>query len=135
MPRDEIEQDPHPPPVRFRKERVHLFVRPVARGDSVVIAHVVTRVLKRRGEAWIDPDRVDAERLKIIQLTENARQIPDSIAVRIMKALRIELIEDRGIQPARRHGMREIGKIIIARAESRAMAIALFGFPTYLRFN
>ena len=71
--------------VRHRAEVLH---DGAVVGD--VIAIVVVGGLVDRGE----PDDVDAELLEIRDAARDTRQVADAIAVRILEAARIDLIDD-----------------------------------------
>jgi len=74
---------------------------------SAVIADVVAPVLQRRRIDRIQPDRIDAERVRpaiqIIKMRRDSIEVADSIAIRIRPRPRIDLIEDRPLPPLHIH--------------------------------
>ena len=90
---DKVQKDADALFVRLFEEMVEIFVGAVAGGHFLVITDIVTCVFKRRIIAGIDPERIAAQTLDIIELFGDARDISDSVPVRIIKGLGIDLIE------------------------------------------
>ena len=90
---DKIQKDTDALFVRLVKEVVEILVGTVAGRHFLVIADIVTRVFKRRIITGIDPERIAAQALDIIELFGDARDISDAVPVRIIKGLGIDLIE------------------------------------------
>src|SRR3954470_20779591 len=68
--------------------------------DADVVGNVVPEIGHRRGKDRRQPDRVDAERFPIRKAPEDAGEIADAIAVRVLKRARIDLIEDAVAPPS-----------------------------------
>ena len=85
--------------MRLTAKPPKIVVRPVPRSDLVKIGDVVTGVAKGRLEHRIEPNRITADRSDIIELGGDTGQIPDSVAVRVVIALGINLIKDRCLKP------------------------------------
>jgi len=98
---DEIEADPDPAAPRLLEEAHQIGVRPVARSHPVVVRHVVSGILKRRDEAGVQPYRIHAELAQVVELPDDAGDVADAVAVGVVEALRIDLIEDGVFQPLR----------------------------------
>ncbi len=94
---DEVDQDPDPTPMRLGDQPVEVGQGAVRRIDGTVVGHVVAVVDLRRRVERREPDRVDAERIgrSVIEVVEpggDARQVADSIVVRIAEAARVDLV-------------------------------------------
>ena len=90
---DKVQKDADALFVCLFEEMVEIFVGAVAGGHFLVIADIVTCVFKRRIITGIDPERIAAQALDIIELFGDARDISDAVPVRIIKGLGIDLIE------------------------------------------
>ena len=64
-----------------------------------VVGDVVAEILHRRGEEGRQPDGVDAEGGDIVQPRGDAREVADSVAVRVGEAARIDLVDHRAPPP------------------------------------
>src|SRR5579872_1711007 len=88
--------------------------------NAAIIANVVAPILERR---WIDraqPDRIDAERgrspvVEIIEMRGDTVEVADSVAIRIRKTTRIDLVEDGLLPPNARHLDRSMSRDYAAR--------------------
>lgn len=67
--------------------------------DGVVIRHIVTEIMHRRCVDGREPNRIDAEAFKIVNLFENALEVADAVAVGVFEATRINLIDNRFFVP------------------------------------
>ena len=63
------------------------------------ICYVIAAVAERGDIPGIDPECVDTETAQIIELRDHTRDIADPVSVRIAKAGRIDLIENRLCKP------------------------------------
>src|SRR5258708_6559194 len=68
--------------------------------DIAIVGDVVAEIRHGRDVERRNPDTVDAERRDVIQLLHDSGQIADAIAVVILKAPGIDLIND-GVSPPR----------------------------------
>ncbi len=71
----------------------------VLRIDVLVVGDVVAEVDLRRGIDGREPDGVDAELLQIVEALGDAVQVADAVAVGILKAARIDLVDDGVLPP------------------------------------
>ena len=85
--------------MRFGKQALQIFVRAVSLGDAVIIAHIIARINKRRIKTRIQPNRIAANVLDIIQFRDNALYIADTVRIRVAKTLRINLVKNRFFEP------------------------------------
>ena len=99
--RDQIETDPDVAAPRLLEQAHQVGVRPVAGSHLVVVRYVVAGILEGRDEAGVDPYGIHAELAQIVELPNDAGDVTDAIAVRIVEALRVDLIEDGVFQPFR----------------------------------
>ena len=109
---DKVQKDTDALFVRLFEEVVEVLVGTVAGRHFLVIADIVTRVFKRRIVAGIDPERVAAQALDIIELFCDARDISDAVPVCIIEGLGIDLIEYCVFQPFRSHFIPPNNRII-----------------------
>ena len=73
------------------------------RVDIAGIRHVVAVVGHGRDHDRIEPDRVDAQRLEVIQLCGHAVEVTDAVTVAVPEGTWIDLIEQRVRPPGCRH--------------------------------
>src|SRR3712207_5705097 len=66
-----------------------------------VIGDVVAVVLQRRRVEGEQPDRRDAEVLKVVELPGEAAKVADAVAVAVVEGAHVELVDDRILVPAR----------------------------------
>ena len=85
--------------MRGPEQRGGVLVRAVARGDLFVVAHIIARILERRIKAGVDPQGIAAQVPDIVELSNNALQITDAVAVGIIEALGVDFIEHCVFQP------------------------------------
>ncbi len=67
--------------------------------DIAVIGDVVAHIRLRRGEEGREPDRIDAERSDVGQPLDDALDVADAVAARILKGARIDLVDHRTTPP------------------------------------
>ena len=101
MARDQVQKHMHAALVGFVEQLVQVLVRPVAGGYLLVVADVVARVLEGRVVAGIDPERVRAQGLYIVQLADDSLKVADPIPVAVLEGLGIDLIKYGVFEPCR----------------------------------
>jgi hypothetical protein len=69
------------------------------RVDVARIGHVVAVVGHRRDHHRIEPDRVDAQRLEVLQLGGDPVEIADAVTVAVTERPGVHLIEKRARPP------------------------------------
>ena len=77
VPGDEVEQDPDAARPGLGDQLDHVVVGAVPRRDPQVVGHVVAGVDERRGEAGVEPQRVDPERGDVVEAVDDAAQVTD----------------------------------------------------------
>jgi len=102
----EIENELEAAPVRLFGQAVHVRERAEEGIDIGVVGDVIAEIGHRRGIDRRDPDRIDTEPDEMIEPRQDAGQIADAVAIRVLKGARIDLIEDPALPPDRRaHGV------------------------------
>ena len=93
--------DNHANPAAMRRRDQPIERRQIAelRMDAAVVADVVAPVVERRRVDRVQPDRVDADRLEIVEMRGDAVEVADAVAVRIGERARIDLVEDGASPP------------------------------------
>src|SRR5207248_2757888 len=69
------------------------------RVDVAVVGDVVAEVSHRGAEEGRDPDGVDAQPRQVVEMTPDALEVADSVAVRVGEGPGIDLIDDRRLPP------------------------------------
>ncbi len=97
---------PHLVDDHFQAERVRLLDHGVelVKGakdwiDAKMITDVVTKVAHRRCEKWRQPEAVDAETRHVIETPEDAREVADAVAIAVLEAARIDLVQGGAAPP------------------------------------
>ena len=80
-------------------EAIKIGHRAVLRIDRGVVGDVVAEVDLWRRVDGRQPDRIDAERLQVVEARCDAVEIADSVAVGILETARIDLVDDRVLPP------------------------------------
>jgi len=83
------------------EEAHQVGIGPVAGSHLVVVRYVVAGILERRDEARVQPYGIHTELAQVVELLNDAGDIADAIAVGVVEALGVDLIEDCVFQPFR----------------------------------
>ena len=106
--RHEVHEQAESAVVAGADERVEVGERPERGGDIGVVGDVVAEVGERARVDRAEPDRVDAQgRIgpgHMVEVAEDAGEVPDAVAVRVGEGARIDLIEDGALPPSVAHG-------------------------------
>lgn len=94
-----VEADFDPASVCFATEPVEVPVSTIARRDPVIVIHIITGISERRHKTRIDPHRVDAQPLQVIQFLYYPGDVANAVAVGITEALRVNLVKDSLFEP------------------------------------
>ena len=95
----QVQADFNLTPVGFPAESIEVPVGSIAWRDPVIVRYIIAGILERRHKTRINPYRVDAQPLQVIQFLNYPRDIADAVSVSIGKALRINLVKDGLIKP------------------------------------
>ena len=87
--------------VRLLDEDAEVLDRSVVGVDLVEVGDVVAAVSERRRIERQQPDAVDAEPLQVVELLRSPRKSPDAVVVRVEERARVDLVEDRRLEPER----------------------------------
>src|SRR3982750_4442141 len=98
---DQLGDDPQSALMRGVEKRLKIFERSVVRVDIEIIGDVVAVVAQWRWIKGQEPDGVNAELLKIIELLDQPAKIADAVAVAVMECFDVQLINDRVFVPKR----------------------------------
>ena len=101
VPRHQVEQYVDAARVRLMEQFDQIVIGAVPWRDFAVVAHVIAGVFEWRIVARVDPQGVAAQGCDVVEFAGDAGDIPDAVAIRITEALRVDLIEHRGIKPSR----------------------------------
>src|SRR4029453_5001001 len=85
--------------VRLLYETVEVLQRAVARMDGLVVRDVVPVVAQRRGIEGEQPERVDPERLQVVELPGEAGKVADAAAVAVGEGAHVRLVDDGVLVP------------------------------------
>src|SRR5260370_11693740 len=86
--------------LRFADHSVEIRERAVKWIDACIVRNVVAEIHQRRRVHRANPNRVDAEVAKVIQSGRNPVDVANAVAVRILEAARIDLVNN-GVLPPR----------------------------------
>src|SRR5689334_20352161 len=90
----EIENDLDAAPMRLAEETVDIVHAAKQRVDAAVLHDVVAEIGHGGRKEWRNPHRVDAKPSQIVETADNAIEVTDTIAVRIQKRTRVDVVDD-----------------------------------------
>ena len=99
--------------VRLPQEPPHVAQRAVRRVHALVMRDVVPIVAQGRGIEGQDPDRVDPERLQVVELPDQAGEVADAIVVAVEEGADMHLVDDGVLVPVRLRGARELVHVVL----------------------
>jgi hypothetical protein len=76
-----IETDLNATPVSLLEETLEIRICAVTGGYPIIIGYIIACVLKRGDKTGIQPDCIYAQRFKVIQFLDNARDISNAVSV------------------------------------------------------
>ncbi len=85
--------------VRALHQPVEVLKRPERRIDLAMRGDVISEIVHGRTEERRDPHRVDAQRGDVVELLHDAGEIAFAVAVAVLEAQRIDLIDDGTAPP------------------------------------
>ena len=97
---DQVENDGNAPFFRFCDELFHILHGAEHGIDGPVVGDVIAVVHLGGGTDGRHPDAVDAQIFQIIQPGNDAPQVTDAVAVGVLEALGVDLVENSGFPPA-----------------------------------
>ncbi len=96
----EVDDEANAARLQPRHQRVEVRHGAKQRRHRPVVADVVTVVDVRAGVVRTEPHHVDAERRDVVELRHDARQVADTVAVRVHERAGVDLVDDRFLPPA-----------------------------------
>ena len=75
-------------------ELVEVVHRAEHRLDRAIVGHVIAVVVLRRDEEGRDPEVVHAEMLEVVEAVRDAAQVADAVAVGVLEAADVDLVDD-----------------------------------------
>ena len=81
------------------QERAEVAQRPVGRVHGAVVRRVVPVVSQRRGIERQQPDRGDAEVGDVVEARQQAAEVADAVAVRVLEGADVHLVDERVLVP------------------------------------
>src|SRR5262245_27015727 len=94
---DEVENSLEAATVRFADQTVEIGKRAEQRIDAAIIRNVVAEIGHRRRIDRRNPDRVDTKPDEVVQPLNDAVQVTNAVAIRILKRPGIDLIDDAAL--------------------------------------
>jgi len=94
-----VHHDPYVPAVRFPDQPVAVSKRAENRVYAPVVGYVIAKIVHRGGIDGREPYRVHAEPGQVIELFDYAGKVAHTVAVRIIEAARVYLIDDAVFPP------------------------------------
>ena len=110
---DVVHDDANVALLRFGDEGVEVRHAAVEGIDRRVVRDVVAVVDARRGIHRRDPDGVDAEIVEVVEARGDALDVADAVAIGVLKAARIKLVDDGVTPPFRAGGLRLGGRELV----------------------
>ena len=83
--------------------------------DGAVVRDVVAEVAHGRTKERRHPKRVHAEAGQVVHALDDAGQVADAVAVAVLKAARVDLVNDGATPPSRRLGQLGDRKLVVQR--------------------
>ena len=91
---DHVEHDADAAGAGLAGELLEVSHGAVARVDGAVVGDVIAVVALRGGKEGRQPDIVDAELGQVVELLRDAAEVSPAVAVRVLEALRVDLVDD-----------------------------------------
>ena len=96
---DQVGDDAHAALVGRLDEVADVLDRAVVGLDREEVGDVVAAVAQRGRVERQQPDAVDAEPLQVVELLDQAAEVARPVAVAVEERPRVDLVEDRGLEP------------------------------------
>ena len=95
----QIHNDADVPLLCLRNQAFHIVQASEHRVNVLIVGNIISVVVLRGFAHRGKPDRINAQIRQVIQPPDNSLQIPDSIAVTVLEAAGIDLVNDRILPP------------------------------------
>ena len=98
---DEVGDHPHAELVGLIDTAMKILDCPVVGMDGKEVGDVVAAVAQRRRVHRQEPEAVDPEPLEVLELLRETAQVAQAVAVAVVEAANVDLVEDRALEPQR----------------------------------
>ena len=95
----QVHHDGNPVSASLRNQFLHICHSAETRIYIIIVGNIIALVCQRRAVTGGKPYDFNPEFLKVVQLFDDAPQIPDSVAVCVIKAFRVNLIRCFSVPP------------------------------------
>ena len=95
----QVEKNVHSSLMYLLKQLLCILIGAVSGRNRVIIRYIVACISKGSSKAGIDPERIAAQILDIIQFGDDSLEVADSVCVGIHKRLGINLIKNCIVKP------------------------------------
>ena len=95
----QVEKNVHSSLMYLLKQLLCILIGAVSGRNRVIIRYIVACISKGRSKAGIDPERIAAQILDIIQFGDDSLEVADSVCVGIHKRLGINLVKNCIVKP------------------------------------
>jgi hypothetical protein len=95
----QVETDFDPAPVGFTTEPIEVPVSPVARRDPAIVSHVIAGILERGHKTGVNPHRINAQPLKVIQFLNYPGDVSDAVSIGVVETLGVNLVKNGLFEP------------------------------------
>lgn len=90
----QVHDDAHAAPMGFVQQALDVRHRAVFRVDGAVVADVVAVIVVGGLVDRAQPEEIDAQRLQVVQLGEDAPEVADAVSVAVIEALGVDLVSN-----------------------------------------
>ena len=111
MVHDEVGDHADPALVGGLDEVADVVDGPVVGLDLEEVRDVVAAVAQRRLEERQQPDAVHAQPLQVVELLGQPAEVAGAVAVGVEERPRVDLVEDRGLEP-QRLGLEPVARVV-----------------------
>ena len=115
---DLIDQHAQPKRMGAGEQRVEVGQRAQPRVDVAMRLHVVAEVVHRRWEERAQPQAVDTQAGDMVQLPQHAGQVTPAVAIGIVEAQRVDLVQRGSAPPGVGHAGLLVGRVRLSSAEA-----------------
>jgi hypothetical protein len=93
MTRNQVQKHAYTSLMCFTEKSGKIFICPITRGNLLIVTYIIARILHGRIEAGVEPECIHSQGGDIRELLDDTLDITNSIPVRIIVALGVNLIK------------------------------------------
>ena len=97
---DQVDHDADAPVGGLVDQLGEVAQRSQARVHAVVVGDIVAVVTQRRRVHRVEPEACHAQPGQVVETADQARQVADAVAVRVLEGVDLQVVEDRLLVPA-----------------------------------